>query len=150
MFSSHDSPFLARNSPELTSSGGESSTFYDLPDILFAVTIGKYLFSQSLLCFTARLPVNFALTQVTLLTRAGLSLAGPLPPTYPEALEQPWVKVSDKVQQLIRSCGPPPGLLIRVCMGASLIGNWALGKRTIAGHSRFHGQCPLLTRSSAG
>src|ERR1700732_2530843 len=34
MFSSHDSPFLARNSPELTSSGGESSTFYDLPDIL--------------------------------------------------------------------------------------------------------------------
>ena len=45
----------------------------------------------------------------------------PLLPTYPGALEQPRVKVSGKVQQLIRSCGPPPGLLIRVCMGASKI-----------------------------
>ena len=53
--------------------------------------------------------------------RAGLSLVGPLPPTYPEVPRLPWVKVSDKVQQLIRSCGPPPGSLIRVSMEASKI-----------------------------
>src|SRR5260370_25468689 len=50
-------------------------------------------------------------------SRAGLSLVGPLPPTYLELPRLPWVKVTDKVQQLIRSCGPPPGLLIRCAWG---------------------------------
>ena len=80
------------------------------------------LYFPSLLSFTETLPDYFVPLQVILVSKEqGLSLVGPpVTANYPEALEQPWVTVSDKSSAAdIPRQWPAIGLSNSVCVGAS-------------------------------